>query len=217
MNEKPIPLDQDLLMAYVDGELPRDQAAAIEAALAEDETVRETVRLLRDGAVAAARAFETMIDEPVPDRLIAAARGQTARPTAIVHTRRRATRHWALPLAASFAALAVGLAMGYLLRSPGGGYVPAAAITSDPLSASFEATLQGALDGGAAGQSFTYESPGVGQGKIELGHAFTTGFGSDCREFRREETRGAARMAGTGIACRDRDNSWSVMLFPGAS
>jgi hypothetical protein len=134
-----------------------------------------------------------------------------------LHVRRRAASHWALPLAASFAALAVGLAMGYLLRSPDSGYVPAAATSSDPLSASFEATLQGALDGGAAGQSFTYESPGVGQGKIELGDGFTTRFGSDCREFRREEKRGAAQMAGTGIACRDRDNSWSVMLFPGAS
>ena len=66
MSENRIFLDQDLLVAYVDRELPPDRLAAVEAALLHDAEAWEAVRLLRLSAKAAARAFALVIDEPVP-------------------------------------------------------------------------------------------------------------------------------------------------------
>jgi hypothetical protein len=123
--------------------------------------------------------------------------------------------------------LAIGLAAGYELgggaasqtasagKDGPGVYRPAEA-PSDKLVDSFEATLQGALDSGAAGQGFAYRAAGLGEGRIELGHSFTTGFGTDCREFRREEMRGDARSASNGLACRATDGTWNALLFPGS-
>jgi len=224
MNEQGSSLDQELLVAYVDGELPAEEARAVEAALAHDEAARETVRRLRLSAEVAARAFTGMAEEPVPERLVTAARRAGAGHAAALRREGRpGLARRLLPIAASLAMLATGLAAGYGLRGAfdrlqagapaGGGYTPAAA-AADPLAESFEATLQAALDSGAAGQSFTYQAPAVGEGRIQLGHSFTTGFGVDCREFHREEMRGDTRRASNGLACRSADGSWNAMLFP---
>jgi hypothetical protein len=222
MSENQIFLDQDLLVAYVDQELPPDRQAAVEAALVHDAEAWEAVRLLRLSAKAAARAFAHVIEEPVPARLRAAAGGKiddgllTAR-----GAKTRPAARWLMPLAASLAALAVGLGAGYSLHglggSSGGGYIPATAPAADPLAARFESALLAALEKGSDRQSFVCESKDVGQGRVELGRAFTTGFGSDCREFHREETRAGGLHREDGLACRGADKSWSVMVLPAAS
>ena len=157
--------------------------------------------------------------ESLPPHLESAAQGTqatgipTIAPTGSPHASR-----WLFPLAASIAALAVGLAGGYLFRDFSGGYVAAEATSVDPLTANYEATLQGSLNSAAAaGQSFTYDSPGEGQGKITLGRSFTTSYSHGCRDFSREEIRGTARSSGDGLACRTPDGSWSIMFFRGAS
>ena len=73
MNDLPLNLDQETLVAYVDKELPPAQAAAVEAALMQNAVARETVRQLRLSGAAAAHAFDAVLNEPVPDRLLLAA------------------------------------------------------------------------------------------------------------------------------------------------
>jgi anti-sigma factor RsiW len=220
MSENRIFLDHDLLVAYVDGELPPDRLAAVEAALLHDAEAWEAVRLLRLSAKAAARAFAPVIDEPIPARLRAAAGGKAERGK-LGAPRPRMRAGWPMALGASLAALAVGLGAGYSLRgitggTAGGAYTPASDATADPLAARFESALLAALEKGVDGQSVSYESKDVGQGRVELGRAFTTGFGSDCREFHREETRASALSRADGLACRSADKGWSVMILPTA-
>ena len=157
--------------------------------------------------------------EPLPPHLVTAAQGtQATGIRTIAPTGSPNASRWLFPLAASIAALAVGLAGGYLFRDFSAGYVAAEATSVDPLTANYEATLQGSLDSAAAaGQSFTYDSPGEGQGKITLGRSFTTSYSHGCRDFGREEIRGTARSSGDGLACRTRDGSWSIMFFRGVS
>jgi surface antigen len=228
MNEKQITLSEDLLVAYVDRELAAQDMELVEAALAHDEAARETVRLLRFSAEMAQRAFAEVPAEPLPERLLRAARGskqlpQLARRLARGQAWRGQAWRRLAPIAAGIATLAVGLAGGYGLHSltrstdGGGGYEPAAASVVDGLTASYEATLQGALETGQPGQSFTYDSDGLGQGTIRLGTGFTTAYGADCRQFTREEKRGAALSAADGIACRGASGGWSVMLLPKGS
>ncbi len=224
MSENRIFLDQDLLVAYVDRELPSDRLAAVEAALVHDAEAWEAVRVLRLSAKAAARAFAPVVDEPIPARLRAAA-GEKVENSRFGAPRAPMRAGWLMALAASLAALAVGLGAGYSLHgmtggitggTAGGAYIPASAATADPLAARFESALLAALEKESDGQSFSYESKEVGQGRVELGRAFTTGFGADCREFHREETRGSVASRADGLACRGADRGWSVMILPAA-
>jgi surface antigen len=223
MTDMTLNLDPETLVAYVDKELTPEQAAAVEAALMHDAAARESVRLLRQSSAAAAHAFDGVLNEPLPGRLLLAAgvgaAETAARPRLAGPGRARRWAGWTLPLAASLAALALGLAGGYELRGPGagGGYAQASATAADPLANAFESTLLTALDGGRDGDSFAYAgNAGAGdKGRIELGAQFTTGFGTDCREFRRIETRAGAESRGSGLACRGPDRSWSVMLLAG--
>ncbi len=229
MLEMTLNLDPETLVAYVDKELTPEQAEAVEAALMHDAAARESVRLLRQSAAAAAHAFDGVLNQSLPGRLLLAAGVGAAEPLARPALAGRRTgpvrrmAGWALPLAASLAALALGLAGGYELRGTGdggNGYTQASAAAADPLADAFESTLLTALDHGRDGEGFAYAGDATGgkasdRGRIELGTQFTTGFGIDCREFRRTETRAGAESRSGGLACRGADRSWSVMLLPG--
>ncbi len=206
MSGGPISLDHELLVSYVDGELPRERVADVEAALMHDAAAWETVRLLRLSAQAAARAYAAVMEEPVPARLIATANAPGA-------FRRSPVPGWPAALAASFVALAIGLGAGYFLHAEKGGYVPASLPDGDPLAAHFEAALASALSDDRDGAHVSYESQGM-KGEVVLGAGFVTSFGSHCRAFRREESRPGGKFAADGIACLAADKSWSVMSLP---
>ena len=212
MNESRIALTQEILVAFVDGELPAAQSAAVVTALVRDAAASETVRRLQVSASIAKRVSLESLNDPMPVELVERIRrkmsgGQAPR-------RRPSISGPLLALAAGIVALVLGATAGYLARDLSGGYSTAEAPNSDALTSSYEATLQGSLESGAApGRSFDYDSPGLGHGKITLGPSFTASFGSACREFSREETRGNVHETSNGIACRSSDGAWSTMLM----
>jgi anti-sigma factor RsiW len=115
----------DRLIAYLDGELEVAQRREVEAWLDVDPAARQRMAELAESANLLRLAFDEAIREPVPGRLIAAARGETASPQAgaqIVPFRRRvgariaAPRVWrsGLPVAASLFGLLVGGGITYL-------------------------------------------------------------------------------------------------------
>jgi hypothetical protein len=216
MNEHRIALTKEILVAFVDGELPAAQSAAVEAALAHDAAARETVRRLQVSARNARFVSVESLNDPLPAELVGGIRRKMSANRAA--GRPRSISRPLLALAASIVVLMLGAAAGYLARDLSGGYSAAEAPGSDALTSSYEATLQGSLESGSAkGLSFDYDSPGIGRGSITLGAAFATTFGSPCREFVREEVRGSERTSGNGIACRAANGSWSVMFMRGTS
>jgi anti-sigma factor RsiW len=109
----------DRLIAYLDGELEVAQRSAVEAWLDADPAARQRMATLAASASLLRLALGEAIREPVPDRLVAAARGEPAPPQAgaqILPFRRRvgvqivAPRVWriGLPVAASLLGLLVG-------------------------------------------------------------------------------------------------------------
>src|SRR6266446_2135802 len=101
------------LIAYLDGELEMAERRDIEAWLDTDPAAREKLAALAESANLVRLAFDEILQEPVPDRLIVAARGEPASAEAgaqILPFRGRrgsarvsALRHWriGLPMAAS--------------------------------------------------------------------------------------------------------------------
>jgi len=65
-------IDEELLSAYLDGELEGDSLAEVEAALAQDVELQDQLAALMDADQAARAEFAAMLDEPVPDALLAA-------------------------------------------------------------------------------------------------------------------------------------------------
>jgi anti-sigma factor RsiW len=136
-------VDDVMLMAYVDGEIDAATAREIEKAVAGDVALALRLQHLRNSAMMARGAFAEVLHEPVPDRLIAALGGPTARtdaepadagkagpagsatvvamPRRSPWTPRRAALGWAV--AASVAALVIGYGVGEMrppATEPGG-------------------------------------------------------------------------------------------------
>ena len=118
-------LSDDRLIAYLDGELEVAQRREVEAWLDADPAARQRMAALAESANLLRLAFDEAIREPVPDRLVAAARGETAPPqpgAQILPFRRLAgaqivaPRVWriGLPVAASLFGLLVGGGVTYL-------------------------------------------------------------------------------------------------------
>jgi anti-sigma factor RsiW len=116
----------ELLVAYLDGELDESRRAEVEAWLEHDGTARDQLARLNEGAALLHAAFDEVLREEVPERLIAAARGagsDALRAAEILPFRPRrgiagfsTPRHWwiAIPVAASFFGLMIGGGLGYL-------------------------------------------------------------------------------------------------------
>jgi anti-sigma factor RsiW len=86
------------LHAFIDGELPPERAAAVEAAVARDPFLAARVRGFRADKLALVAAYGPLADAPVPAWLLQAARG-SSRPAS-----KRWVRHLALVGAAALAA-----------------------------------------------------------------------------------------------------------------
>jgi anti-sigma factor RsiW len=74
MMQKP---NDETLIAFLDGELDADQRSEVESWLESDAELRDRVAALAASAEALRAVFEPVLHEPVPERLLAAARGAT--------------------------------------------------------------------------------------------------------------------------------------------
>ena len=97
-------LDDSTLVAYVDGELDVARAQEVDAALVLDPQLRSRVQIFREASRVLRTAFDGSSRETVSPRLAKA----LDRPRPGAGGRRRL----AMPLAASLAALAIGLGGG---------------------------------------------------------------------------------------------------------
>jgi anti-sigma factor RsiW len=122
----------ELLIAYLDGELDTETSNEVAAAIAGDPALAREAQMLAETSAALRVAFDDVLHEPVPERLLAAARGELGKDKVVrfpdPHKRAagRAAVGWrrwtALPIAASVASLIIGGGIGYLgaMQSPVG-------------------------------------------------------------------------------------------------
>jgi hypothetical protein len=194
-------ISDETLMAYADGELDAATRANIEAAMREDPEIGKRIAHHRALREAMRGAFSAVLDEPVPARLIAAARGQTAAPKAAVvdlslareaaRQKKSAAPRW--QPAALAASLLLGLGLGFLawhgpraLIQPGsGGGLVASAALAEALS------TQLSDDRAAARVAIT-------------GLSFRNKSGDYCRTFSL-----TGNDASTGLACRE-ETDWRI-------
>src|SRR5882724_10316067 len=102
-------IGEEMLVAYVDGELDREAARRVEATLIGDADARQYVRELRESAALLQGAFHGKPETPVPARMLATI------DRAVASRRRRPQWRMPMALAASLATVAIGLSSGYVL------------------------------------------------------------------------------------------------------
>jgi hypothetical protein len=190
----------ETLMAYADDELDGPTRAAVEAAIASDPELAQRIarqRALRDRL---RRAFDPLLAEPVPERLLASVRAAPAALPAgrVVRLERRAVPRWSWPQWGAMAAsLGVGVVLGaLLLRAPAGA----------PLLVAHDGRLEASgLLARALQDQLASAQPA--SAPIEIGVSFRAHGGEYCRTFVVE-----GRRALAGLACHD-PAAWRVMAL----
>ncbi|MEQ9812536.1 MAG: hypothetical protein RLO50_07115 [Azospirillaceae bacterium] len=201
--------DKDLL-AYVEGRLDTASRQAVDQALSRDAGLQRRVAAMRRAVAEEPGLLDSVLEAPVPDRLLRAARmparpGPGARLAATGGRLRRLLRStgWGLaaPAGAAIAGLLIGLAVDGEPSSPGGGsgYRPAGSTAAGSLPPAALDALVGVLERGTGGGQ-------VGAIAITVGQALPLPVDADCRWF--QVTMDGARH--DGIACA-RPPGWSVM------
>ena len=194
----------EILMAYADGELDAATRAAVDAASAADPAL--TARIARQRAVRERlrAAFDPVLDEPLPERLLAAARGAAADRGHKAPLPRRPTTtapRWSWP---QWGALAASLVLGALLgprllRAPADGVLSAR-----------DGQL---LARGALAQALSAQLAGnqPRSAPVQIGVSFRARNGEFCRTFRL-----AQRNALGGVACRE-SAGWVLQVLAAAA
>lgn len=192
----------EMLMAYADGELEAVARAEIEEAMARDPALARAVERHRAMAERIGGAYGDVLDEPVPERLLALAAKPATAPVADLATRRRerstraARRH--LPAwAAAAASLAVGLFVGiFVAREPAAPYAESGG----------DLVARGALDAALTSQLAT----AGGSHGVHVGISFRDRDGGYCRTFQLQHGASVA-----GLACR-RGEAWKLEVLAAA-
>jgi hypothetical protein len=185
-------IDDEKLIAFIDGELRgTEEEEHIARALSENPELQARFEAHAQLRGKLFKAYEPVLDEPVPAQLMAAAQG-AAREAKVVDlgARRRAVwsaREWS----AMAASLAAGLFIGWGALNA---QAPLIAVTADGMSA------RGALERALDAQLASDEARAV-----RIGLSFRAVDGGYCRTFE------LTQRGTSGIACREADG-WAVAM-----
>ena len=199
----------ETLMAYADGELDADLRQRIEAAMALDPAIAERIAKHRSLRADLGAAFGGVLDEPIPDRLLGAAKASPLESKSATITdldAARAAKHrgsnprhrWSWPEWTAIAAsLVIGILAGRSALQP----------TQPDL---FATSADGIVARGELSAALTDRIGGTEEhAAVQIGLTFLDKRGRYCRTF--------TTVSAAGLACREAD-SWKVRaLSEGAS
>jgi hypothetical protein len=196
----------DILMAYADGELDLRTRAQVEDAMAADPQVARRVAAHQAVRNTLRSSFDQVLDEPVPERLLAAARAKPQNGMVVPLRPRRARTlawpHWAWP---HWGAVAASFVLGALVWHFGtDGYSSGPVVERDG-----QLLAAGALDRALSNQ---LASAPPAQTTVQIGVTFRSKGGNYCRTFQLQERTNLA-----GLACRDQDKWRLEALARGAA
>jgi hypothetical protein len=204
-------IPDELLTAYVDGELEAGERARIEQAIAEDARLARRVARHRALRARLRNAFDGALREPLPQRLVNAAKFGPAGPAQIIDLARvraeraRRPERRRLPgphrgVAAVAASLIVGVGAGLLTA-----HLAGSAALTEYRDGSLLAS--GALDR-ALNEQLASATPAAGA--VRIGLSFRARSGGYCRTFMLDKHHGLA-----GLACADKQH-WRILTLLGS-
>lgn len=203
MTEDSMDKDDLALSAYLDGELPQDEADRISERLAREPALAQRLEALRGGDDATRRLFAKVDELPMPQRVLDLLneKGQAPVDSKVVSFPVRfARQYFQLPVAlAASVALLAGFMVSALLRDTGSGAGQLPFLAAGEIAA--DSGLHEQLESGIGNETRT-----SGSGfRSQLLLTFQDTSGDYCRQLRiATETRSAQ-----ALACR-RDGTWRL-------
>jgi hypothetical protein len=191
----------ETLMAYADGELDTATRAQIEAAMATDAALAQRVERHRQLRARLQGAFQPVLDEPLPPRLLESAqRFPGAGADNVVLLRRTSAPRWSWPQWGAMAAsLLVGALGAALLLTPPGGPI---------ITRNGEMLASGALARALSAQLASRQSHDA---LVQIGVSFRARSGGYCRSFVLRD-----KTALAGLACGD-SRAWRLQILSAAA
>lgn len=184
-------ISDETLIAFVDGELDSAERAHVEAALAQDETLRARLAAHQRLRVRLSAAFDGALDEAVPDRLRQALETPRA-PASVIDLAARRGAKWSVrEWGAMAASVAAGLVLGVGIMGR-----PAPMIAAES---------GGLVARGALAQALDTQLAADEAGAVRIGLSFRAQDGAYCRTFDLTEAQTS------GFACRGGEG-WSVAM-----
>ncbi|MDU0361174.1 hypothetical protein RWK44_12260 [Rhizobium sp. 25PS6] len=193
--------DDETLMAFADGELDETQSRALEEALADNEALCERLAVFLDSRRLVGDALKPLIDEPVPEALLASvrrmadeARRQTPQDNVVSFRpkqQQQTMRRWLVPVAASLVAIVTGI-VGFAL----GRIVPSASNSGAEIAA--------VLDREVSGRDVTLPFP---ETVLHVVASFRDERGELCREYELKQPKSSTLT----VACRQ-NGAWATRL-----
>lgn len=190
----------ETLMAYVDGELDEQARVAVEAAMLADPDIAARVARQQALRKRVRLAFARVVEEPVPDRLLAAAAPQ--RTGNVIPLRRKEARRWSWP---EWGSMAACLTVGVVLTLMFVRFSAVEPIMSRGGSLFADGALAQALSGQLASTQAAAAAP------VHIGVSFRDKTGNYCRTFALQETSPLA-----GLACHSGDR-WRLEVLARAA
>ncbi len=211
-------IEDESLVAYVDGELDAAAVRAIEAAMAADPKLARTVAALRSEVALIRAAYQEPLRAEVPERLVAAVDAAFAERAPGRAPGRTWLRHPLFgAIAASIVAVVVGLA--------GANYFAERSVEREIARLEalrvadqemIEAAVTVALETHVSGQPALWSNPDSGsKGSVEPLRTFKISTGQWCREYSHAiDLRGwqERRVTLRAIACREAGGHWKTRL-----
>lgn len=223
-----INLDDSTLIAYVDGELDAQTAREVEAKLADNPEAQAFVDRLREIAALSHVAFNDTLHEPVPQHLrtavMDALQAATPAPQApssgandganVVTFKPQARTSWtkAVPLAAAFAGLLLGMGGGFQyseVSSQKSMQLASMSLMQD--QAAMDTALNKALEVNLSGNELAWRNPDSGRSAVFTPvRTYQDKSGKYCREYRKDVNQGGATETTYGLACRTDEGQWKT-------
>lgn len=208
--------DDEMLVAYADGQLDASQAAAVAEYLAHDDDARRFVDALRQTGALAKDAYREALDAPVSDALAAMIKQHAGSPPAsagrIIELKRplrRVASLYPMALAACMALMIGGLA-GYRLALPGPGSVPASGtdIAVGPVAQG--TPVWDTLERHASHAPVPLGTAGTAHGEVMALASFRDASGRICRELEATHPGESGDAITAAVACRSSQGAWFV-------
>jgi hypothetical protein len=194
-------ISDEMLLAYVDNELDAAARAEVEAAIAADPEVARRVDQQRTLRKLLGAAYDPVLDEPVPPRLLAAAQPARARVVDLARAR-QSKRRLAAPAGgwgwAHWGGMAACLVFGLLVGR--GGWLP---MGEDIVDVRGQVVARGDL---ARALSLQLAGSQPADAPVRLGVSYLSRAGDYCRSFM------LSRSGTSGLACRHGDD-WALRLL----
>ena len=194
-------LDDKQLGAYADGELSPSESTAVKQAMLRDPRLRQRAEEIRRSTTQLRDAFDVVLNEPVPDKILRTFSSQraaahslpTERPTAV-----------SIAVAASIA-LVIGSLGGFWM-----GQVDESTASSNAWMATLHVDSSGLLETTPSGAPVPWHSR-FGEMELQPVLSFRDKSGRICRQYALTDTNAAGDHV-DGVACRSASGAWRVQL-----